>query len=333
MPKFHLPLVPKLHLGTCISPKLRFAAFRPAEVQLRQHLRYQVKLGNEGMKNPPPMKIPIPSFFTAAILLLCLLPASARADILYVSSYNGHSITKFTSDGIGSVFATGLVVPLDLAFDLAGNLYVRNANDTILKFSAVGVSSVFVSSISGRGLAFDSEGNLYASRSGNNMIEKFTPAGVPSVFVSGLSGPADLAFDSAGNLFVSCGNNTIQKITPGGVVSVFASSGVNQPRGLAFDRAGNLYVAISSGSTIRKYTPSGGVSVFATSASGLAGPAGLAFDSAGNLYVANFPAGASTVEMFTSAGVGAVAVTRSKARRAPWARNAVTKVQIGRAHV
>ena len=42
------PLVPKLHLGTQVSPQLR--CFSQREAQLRRQARSQVQLGNEGNK-------------------------------------------------------------------------------------------------------------------------------------------------------------------------------------------------------------------------------------------------------------------------------------------
>ena len=105
------------------------------------------------------MKTPFAFTVSAgAALLLGLLAAPVRADILYVSNSNNDTIEKFTSGGVGSVFASsGLISPI--------------------------------------GLAFDSAGNLYAANNGNNTIEKFTPGGVGSVFASsGLSSPLFLAF-------------------------------------------------------------------------------------------------------------------------------------------
>ena len=74
--------------------------------------------------------------FAAALLAA---PAS-RADIVYVSNRSNYTIEKFTSGGVGSLFAnTGLLGPAGLAFDSAGNLYAANqGNNTIEKFSSTG---------------------------------------------------------------------------------------------------------------------------------------------------------------------------------------------------
>ena len=205
-------------------------------------------------------------------------PTTSRADILYVGNATDNTIQKFTSGGVGSVFAsTGLSAPRSLAFDSAGNLYAANYfSNTIEKFTLGGVGSVFANT-GGQtfGIAFDSAGNLYAANQLNNTIEKFTIGGVGSVFASassGLNNPGTLAFDSAGNLYaVNVGSANILKFTPGGVGSVFANT-AGQPFGIAFDSVGNLYAASivnSASDTIEKFTPGGVSSVFA---SGLNGP-------------------------------------------------------------
>ena len=53
----------------------------------------------------------------AAVLLLGGLTAACRADILYVGNTGNDTIEKFTSGGVGSVFASsGLIGPEFLAF-------------------------------------------------------------------------------------------------------------------------------------------------------------------------------------------------------------------------
>jgi mucin-19 len=182
------------------------------------------------------------------------------------------------------------------------------------------------------GLAFDSAGNLYVGEIGNHTIRRITPAGLVSTFAgTGAAGFADgigtniifnnpygVAFDSAGIMYVAdSGNNRIRKITPGGVVSTFAGSGTYTfadgdgtnasfrfPTGIALDSVGNVYVADAYNNRIRKITPAGVVSTLAGSGTGAgtgtgafadgAGtnasfntPGGIAVDSTGNVFVAD----------------------------------------------
>jgi len=245
-----------------------------------------------------------------AAFLLGSLAAPVRADILYVSNYGFNTIQKFTSDGVGTVFADagdGLNSPGRLAFDSVGNLYVANGGSTILKLTPDGVSSVFADASDGLngagGLAFDGAGNLFVV-TGNDTILKLTPDGLGSVFADasdGVNGLTSLAFDRAGNLYgTSYYGKMIEKFTPDGVGSVFAdaSGGLIVPISLAFDTAGNLFVE-NGFAEIVKFTSSGARSYFA--GFGIDNhPVGIAFDSVGNLFVAN--SGSNSIGKFTPDG-------------------------------
>lgn len=175
---------------------------------------------------------------------------------LYVANRGKNNILKFTSAGVGSVFATnGVTAPYGLAFDKAGNLYVSNEKFTILKFTPDGVGTVFVDQmVAGQeGLTFDSAGNLFLL-TWNSGIRKYTPAGVGSMFAANPWGLLGLAFDSAGTLYVGCGSD-ILKMTSSGTKSTFATSNRGACNDFAFDSAGNLWAAQSY--RIARFTPGG----------------------------------------------------------------------------
>jgi len=227
-------------------------------------------------------------FLRPALVVVALSVAtSARADLLYISQQIQNTILTYdtsASPPTPTTFATGLNQPSNIAFDLAGNLYVANSNgNTIEKFTSGGVGSVFASGFHlPTGLVFDSAGNLYVANYLTSTIEKFTPGGVGSIFATSSSGvffPPSLAIDSAGNIYSrgpTDGGDSIWKFTPGGVGSFFASAGSGGsggPYGLAFDASGNLYAALSS-DAILKFNPDGIGSQFTT---GLDSESGLAF--------------------------------------------------------
>ncbi len=142
-----------------------------------------------------------------------------------------------------------------------------------------------------RGLAVDTNGNVYLVDDVANTVRKVAPvgtnwvvttlAGTPGVTGArdGLNGaaqfyrPVGIAVDTASNLYVADTlNHTIREITPQGnnwnVTTIAGTAGnpgaadgtnarFNQPAGIAVDSAGNLYVADSHNNTIRKITPSG----------------------------------------------------------------------------
>lgn len=177
------------------------------------------------------------------------------------------------------------------------------------------------------GLALDNAGNLYVADQGNSLIRKIGPAanvttlaGMAGVLglangadsLSSFNKPFSVAADASGNIFVAdAGNNVIRKIAADGTVSTFAGTGVagaddgttqatfNSPLGVAADRAGNVYVADYGNDLIRKITADGTVSTIAGK-QGVFGmvdgqdttarfnlPESVAVDATGNIYVAD----------------------------------------------
>jgi sugar lactone lactonase YvrE len=183
-------------------------------------------------------------------------------------------------------------------------------------------------------LAADAAGNLYVADYGNDLIRRVTPQGVVTTLAgtAGTSGaangvnnnasffqPSGIAVDGAANLYVAdTGNDLIRKITPdaAGVnwtVSTLAGAagqlgdldGAGSaarfylPQGAAVDGLGNVYAGDSLNRTIRKITPAGVVTTLAGpdgsygSADGPAlsarfnEPYGVVVDSATHVFVAD----------------------------------------------
>jgi streptogramin lyase len=190
------------------------------------------------------------------------------------------------------------------------------------------------------GLALDAAGNLYIADQGNSVIRKMDITGMVSTFAgtAGLPGsingtdttasfnkPFGVATDASGNIYVAdAGNNQVRKITPAGVVSKFAGTGAagaangtdtatfNSPLGVAVDGSGNVYVADYGNDLIRKISTAGVISTLAgTGATGADNGAGtaatfnlpesVAVDASGNVYVADN--GNNLIRKITPAGV------------------------------
>ena len=174
-------------------------------------------------------------------------------------------------------------------------------------------------------VAVDDAGNVYVADNLNNVIRKISSGGIVSTLagIAGVSGskdgpgasatfnsPLGIAIDNTGNFYVADAlNNKIRKITPAGVVSTFAGDGTagdndaygpsasfNDPNYIAVDGYGNLYVTDQKNNKVRKITSAGYVSTLAGTGAGgsVNGPAAtatfsypgsIAFDGTGGLYV------------------------------------------------
>ena len=126
------------------------------------------------------------------------------AGTLYVADYHDGTISKVSSDGTVSAFASGLIHPYGLAFGPGGVLYVANygASDGsgqgfISKVDTFGtVSSWAVTGVTffqPTGLAFDQFGNLFVANHGAGNVLEIAPDGSGSVFASGLTAPGGIA--------------------------------------------------------------------------------------------------------------------------------------------
>jgi hypothetical protein len=137
------------------------------------------------------------------------------AGTLYAADGGAQTIYKFAPNGARTIFVgpsafDPSVYPVGLAFDSSGNLFVST--------------------------------NALSNFSGNDTILKFTASGMKSIFATGLNFPRGLAFDSLGYLFVAEVNQPelgqpgdILKFPPGGgLPTVFASFSVGRPEFLTF---------------------------------------------------------------------------------------------------
>lgn len=172
-------------------------------------------------------------------------------------------------------------------------------------------------------IALDGAGNAYVADAGNGVVRKISPTGVVSTLLGGTNGPTGIARfleprgiavdTNTGTVFISdTAAAKIFKVTAAGVMSVLAGGGegwsmdgtgtaasFRTPDGIALDRSGNLYVAENFGNLIRKVTPEGVVTslagdrLFSGTNDGVGAqarftcPTGVAVDAAGNVYVAD----------------------------------------------
>jgi sugar lactone lactonase YvrE len=217
------------------------------------------------------------------------------------------------------------------------------------------------------GLALDTSGNLYVADSGNNAIREISPTGIISTIAglgptapgfsgdtglaitANLDGPLDVAVDASNNVYIADTNNAnVREITVStGIINTVAGStaivsGVTQlefgyagdgaaatlaelagPAGVKIDSKGNIYIATFADNRIRIVNSSGIINTFAgNSGYGFSGdggsalsaqlsaPRGIGLDSSGNVYFADYwnnrirKIASGTISTIAGSGIG-----------------------------
>ena len=202
---------------------------------------------------------------------------------------NGH--VTFSGDN-GAATGAGLALPLALAADGSGNIFIADTNNHRVR-------------------RIDASGNI-TTVAGNGQ-QGFFGDGGPATSAA-LNQPAAVALDAAGNLYIAdSGNHRIRKVS-GGTISSFAGNGtagfsgdsgaaanaaLNSPRGVAVDVADNIYIADTENHRIRKVT--GGIisTIAGNGDQNIAGdngpaanasldtPSAVAVDASGNVFIAD----------------------------------------------
>jgi uncharacterized protein (TIGR03437 family) len=225
-----------------------------------------------------------------------------------IRTYAGTGTVGYSGDG-GPATSAQLSVPVGLALDLQGNLYITESGNVgygprIRKVDALGN----ISTVAGNGtFGFSGDGG---------------PA-INAQFGSNLQG---IAIDHAGNLYIADNfNNRVRKVDKSGIITTVAGTGVDggfgngdggyptnarlQPVGLALDNAGSLYITDVISSSIRKIT-------FAATPAGLSASAASLYFAGSTLHNTGAPSQILTVS--TAGAPISFTITPSTTSGGPW---------------
>lgn len=195
--------------------------------------------------------------------------------------------------GVGDTLATSLSTEGGIASDAAGNIYVADLNNNVVRrFPSGGGASTIVGSGFTRPdlVTVDALGNIYIADGSKNVVAWKVPAGggAPVVVHSGTFATTGLAVDRAGDLYISeRPASQLIEFPVSGASFLVGDFGI--PEGLATDGAGNLYVVANREHSVYKLTaPISAASVPLLVNDNLSNPDGVAIDPSGNLFVSGF---------------------------------------------
>ncbi len=213
-----------------------------------------------------------------------------------ITTVAGTGIAAHTGDG-GLATAATFDNPSSIVFDTAGNLYVADTYNSVIRKIAVGTQ--VVTTVAG--------GGEYG----------FVGDGGPALEAH-LEGPMDVAVDGSGNVFIADGLlNRIRRVDGAtGIITTVAGTGqagysgdggrafeamLDLPAGITLDASDNLLIADANNNRVRKVDGVNGVitTIVGTGEDSLSGdggpaigaalsfPSGISVDGADNLFIAD----------------------------------------------
>ena len=211
-----------------------------------------------------------------------------------IITFAGNGTAGFSGDGMAATSAQ-LHRPVDVALDAAGNLYIADENNYVIR--KVNTSGI-ISTAAGIGLSNGNSGNGGAATSAQ------------------LTNPNTVTIDNAGNMYIGQYlSNVIRIVNTSGIINNFAGNGtgifggdngpatsasLQNPAKVVADNLGNVYIADEYNQRIRKVNSSGIITtVVGNGTAGFGGDGGPAtsasinyceyiqLDASGNLYIAD----------------------------------------------
>jgi uncharacterized protein (TIGR03437 family) len=203
-----------------------------------------------------------------------------------ISTVAGNGTAAFLGDAAAATSAE-LNLPSGVAVDSAGNLYIADTANCVIRKVAGTTITTYVGS-------------------DTNYVVNCGGGGDHGLAINAqLANPTGLALDAAGNLYIAdTGNSRIRIVNKAtGIITSLSTAGINltSPKGVAVDAAGDVYIADTGNGRILEVTPVGSITktttVAGTGVNGYSGdgspatsaqlnnPYGVALDAAGNIYI------------------------------------------------
>ncbi len=250
--------------------------------------------------------------------LIVLWLAAVQAGGQTIATVAGTGTYGYSGDN-GSATSAQIDAAYGVAADAQGNIFFADTrNHRVRKIAGGTITTVAGNGQAGfagdgatataaqlnfpRGVAVDTQGNLYIADTGNSRVRMVTAGGVISTMAgtgtpgfagdgaaaksAQLSYPAAVAVDSAGNLFIAdTWNFRVREVTLDGKIQTVAGNGsygtfgdggaanaasLGAIESVAVDSQGSLYLSDTYGHVVRKVVPGGSIS---TVAGGRFGPA------------------------------------------------------------
>ena len=146
----------------------------------------------------------------------------------------------FSYDGEGGDAVSANMIPMQIAVDDAGNVFIADWANSIIR-------------------KVDIHGKIFTV-AGNPFNVTGLGDGNPAAFGATLNGPRGVALDTLGDIFIAdTGNQRIRMVDTSGIIHTIAGNGipgfttgqVNNPLALAVDNLGNIFIADSGNGALR----------------------------------------------------------------------------------
>ena len=191
---------------------------------------------------------------------------SAEAVLVYNPNFYSHSISRWNSEGPSysqTTFLSGVSLPIGVAVDPSGNVYVSQYGGAISKYTSAGA---LLSSISlgymPYNIRFDTNGILYVVDHDNSVIRRYDNNLSPlSNWVTTSGKPTSIQFSPEGFVLVTNAgtSDSVQKFSTNGTLlqTIGNSSQFNEPHDAITDASGNILVGSRQTQRIVKYDSAG----------------------------------------------------------------------------